>query len=85
MPQYFSDTGIQRIPGTSADDGSAYAGMQNIDMGLAPLFTGPVCPVTDGIEPKMRPGPGRRSPAGPHFRQNPVALLLWLLQFWNLA
>jgi len=54
-------------------------------MGLAPLVTCPVCPVTDGIEPKMRPGPGWRSPAGPHFRQNPVALLLWSLQFWNLA
>ena len=74
---------------TSADDGWGYAGMQNIDIGLAPLVVYSICAFTDGTEPKMRPGPSSQRPAesgragpgraGPHFR--PIAdwvLLAWL-------
>jgi len=58
---------------TSADDGWGYAGMQNIDIGLAPLVNCPVCPVRDGTEPKMRLSPARPRPAepgraGPHVK-----------------
>ena len=34
-------------------------------VGLAVLVICPVCPVTDGTEPKMRPGPARPRPAEP--------------------
>jgi len=49
---------------TSADDGWTYAGMQNIDIGLAPC---PVCPVTDGRGAKnvARPGPAEAGGAWP--------------------
>ena len=45
------------------DDGWPYADMQNIDIGLASLANCPVCPVTDGTEPKMRPDPTLLRPA----------------------
>jgi len=34
-----------------------YAGMQNTEIGLVPLVSCSVCPLTDGTEPKRRPGP----------------------------
>jgi len=44
------------------DDGWPYAGMQNADIGLAPLVICLVCLVIDGTKPKMRDfrptGPG---------------------------
>jgi len=49
--------------------GSVVYCMQNVDIGLAPLVVSPVCYVTDGAEPKMRPGPscsqGRQSSGQP--------------------
>ena len=51
--------------------GWLYAGMQNTDIVRAPLVNCPICPLTDGTEIKMRPGPARPSQwslAGPHFR-----------------
>jgi len=47
---------MKLIVQTSADDVRVYAGMHNIDKGHACLVNCPVCPVTDGTEPKMRPG-----------------------------
>ena len=47
------------------DDGWLYAGMQNTDIGLAPLVNFPVCPVTDGTESKIQPGPAKASGARP--------------------
>ena len=44
-----------------------YAGMQNTEIGLAPLVICPICPVTDGTEPK-RPSPVKRGRAGLHFK-----------------
>ena len=50
----------------SANDGSLNAGMQNTDIGLAPLVVvRPVCYVTDGTEPKMRSGPTAETGGGP--------------------
>jgi len=36
--------------------------MQKNDIILAPLVICPVCPVTVGTEPKIRPGPSRPRP-----------------------
>jgi len=47
------------IARTFANDGWLYVGMQNTDIGLASLVNCPVCPVTDGRERKMRPGPAK--------------------------
>jgi len=40
--------------GPSVDDRCPYDGMQSTDMSTAPLVICPICPVTDGIELKMR-------------------------------
>jgi len=39
-----------------ANDVWLYAGMQSTDTGLASLVNCPVCPVTDGTEPKIQHG-----------------------------
>jgi len=45
------------------DDVGPYAGMHNTDTCLASLVICPVCPLTDGTEPKMRPGTASTGPA----------------------
>ena len=60
-----------------ANNGWLYAGMQNTDIGLAPLVNFPVCPVTDGTESKMRPGLAEASGARPGRAGSHLGLSDW--------
>ena len=64
-----------------AEDGCGQLLRRYAEYGLASLVICPVCPVTEGTEPKMCPGVAKLEPslAGPHFRP---FIDLQLLQFF---